>query len=77
MIRRLEDLRVELEHGMTVSRLIGMDDRQWRYVITDTSETVRGNIFKRAVEKGWLSGLATDIAGEPMQWAPVPGALTA
>jgi hypothetical protein len=74
MIRKRSDLLVELENGMTVSRLLGFGGlNEWRWCVTETSEPVHGAALKWALANDRLAVIQRDICGEPMQYGrPVP-----
>lgn len=68
-IRKVADLLTEVEHGESVSRLVGFGGlNDWGWCITGTNEPVHGASLKAAIKRGHLRVIQTDIAGEPMQY---------
>lgn len=68
-IRKVADLISEIEHGQTVSRLIGFGGlNEWGWCITSTNEPVHGGSLRAAIKRGGVQLIGTDLAGEPMQY---------
>ncbi len=72
MVKSLEHLKRLLAEGKTVSLMCGMDDDKWRWVVTETCETIRSDCFRRALKQELVVPFALDIAGEPMQYHAAP-----
>jgi len=70
MIRSSSQLAVILSEGRTVARLAELGGgTNFRWVTADTNEPVHGSAIKALARKGHAVVIASDICGDPMQYA--------